>query len=343
MSENFESILLEANAAVKQAKNRSEFESCKAIFLGSNGKLKELLKVLAHAPKEKKPILGQKINQCKTQLEEIFSNKFEEIENSELLNDIGSSIDPTIDVMQSGSIHPLSQIQELIVDTFKKIGFTVATGTEIETEWFCYDALNMPNSHPARDSHDSFFLKEGKIDNISQHQDEKYILRSHTSTVQIRTMLSEKPPLRILSPGRTFRRDTLDATHSPVFHQCEGLMVDNDVKVTDLKAVLDFFFKELFGNKCETRFRPSFFPFTEPSFEVDFRAPNIGKLSNKWVEVVGCGIVDPKVFSNVGYSPEEWSGYAFGMGIERIAMLMYGIEDIRLFYQNDVRFLQQFA
>lgn len=344
MENNCDALVAEAQEVLEKISERAEFEGVKADYFSANGKVRALFKLLSGAPKEQKPILGQKINECKTALESLFTQKLQKIEDQEISNALGEKIDPSVDVAKSGGIHPLSAVQELMVKIFRKVGFSVALNTELETSWFCYDALNMPNSHPARDAHDSFFLSsELSLNNVPKHGTEEYILRSHTSTVQIRTMLAEQPPLRILSPGRTFRRDTSDATHSPVFHQCEGLVVDKDVKVTDLKGVLDFFFKELFGNKCEIRFRPSFFPFTEPSFEVDFRSPNLGKLGNSWIEVAGCGTVDPKVFQAVGYNPEIWSGYAFGFGIERIAMLMYGIDDIRLFYQNDTRFLRQFA
>lgn len=344
MEDNCTSLVAEAREMLGQVSDRAGLESVKAVFFSANGKVRSLFKLLSAASSEEKPVLGQKINQCKIAIESLFTEKLRDIESREICQNLGEKVDPSIDVPTSGGVHPLSQIQEIMVEIFHKLGFTVALGTEIETGWFCYDALNMPDSHPARDSHDSFFLSPGlQIENISQHSSEGYILRSHTSTVQVRTMLAEQPPLRILSPGRTFRRDTPDATHSPIFHQCEGLVVDKNISVADLKAVLDFFFKELFGNRCEIRFRPSFFPFTEPSFEVDFRAPHLGKLGNSWIEVAGCGTVDPNVFISVGYDPEQWSGYAFGFGIERIAMLMYGIDDIRLFYQNDTRFLRQFA
>ncbi len=344
MENNCEFLVLEAQAMIEQVSNNAELENAKAIFFGANGKLKTLFKLLSHTSPEEKPLLGQKINQCKTTIESIFTAKRSSLEEQEIANNLGEKIDPSMEIVHSGTVHPLSKIQEMMAKIFGKIGFTIALGTEIETSWFCYDALNLPDFHPARDTHDSFFLSSDLIvDNVHKHGDENYILRSHTSTVQIRTMLLEQPPLRVISPGRTFRRDTPDMTHSPIFHQCEGLVVDRDISVTDLKAVLDFFFKELFGDKCATRFRPSFFPFTEPSFEVDFRAPNVGKLSNKWVEIAGCGTVHPNVFQSVGYDPEQWSGYAFGFGLERIAMLMYGIDDIRLFYQNDSRFLKQFS
>ena len=191
---------------------------------------------------------------------------------------------------------------------------------------------------------DSYYLPDDlKVENVSKEGDEKYLLRTHTSTVQIRTMLKGKPPIRIVAPGRCFRRDTPDATHSANFHQIEGLYVDKNVTLLDLKATLDHFVKTIFGPKAKTRLRPSFFPFTEPSFEMDFFSPDLGKLSNKWLEIMGCGMVDPEVFKAVGIDSEVYTGYAFGMGIERIAMILQGVDDIRYYYQNDVRFLKQFA
>jgi phenylalanyl-tRNA synthetase alpha chain len=224
------------------------------------------------------------------------------------------------------------------------MGYSIAEGTEIETEWFCFDALNTPPHHPARNEQDTFYLPHDRqVGNVSRRDKERYILRSQTSTVQIRTMLSEHPPLRIVSPGRVFRRDTPDATHSANFHQYEGLHVDRHVSFADMKNTLFFFLQELFGDRVEMRLRPSFFPFTEPSFEVDIQSPSMGKLSHQWVEIIGCGLVDPEVFRAVGYDPEEWSGFAFALGLERIAMFLYGIDDIRHFYRNDQRFLMQFA
>ena len=242
------------------------------------------------------------------------------------------------------ALTPLTNVRRRVVSIFRKIGFTVAEATEVETEWFCFDALNTPDDHPARDEQDTlFFPPNSTWANITQKAKEAHVLRTHTSSVQIRTLFKEKPPLRIIAPGRCFRRDTVDATHSANFHQTEGLYVDKNVTVKDLKAVLDYFLKELFGDKLETRLRPSFFPFTEPSFEVDLKAPNLGKLSNKWIEIMGCGMVDPEVLKLVNLDPEEWSGFAFGLGIERVAMILHGIDDIRHFYQNDQRFLSQFS
>ncbi|MDR2982052.1 MAG: phenylalanine--tRNA ligase subunit alpha, partial [Puniceicoccales bacterium] len=231
-----------------------------------------------------------------------------------------------------------------IIGVFRKLGFTVAEGPEIESEWYCFDALNTPDNHPARDMQDTLFLPpEARCADAPKKGNEAYVLRSHTSTVQIRTMLKQQPPIRIIAPGRCFRRDTVDATHSANFHQIEGLWVDKNVTLRDLKSVLDFFVREVFGTGVQTRLRPSFFPFTEPSFEMDIKSPNLGRLSDQWLEIMGCGLVDPNVFQNVGYDTTQWSGLAFGMGLERIAMLLHGIDDIRHFYANDLRFLRQFA
>jgi phenylalanyl-tRNA synthetase alpha chain len=268
------------------------------------------------------------------------------IEAAELSAKLGPAIDPSLPASESdrGTLHPIAQVREEMVGLFQRIGFSVAEATEVETEHYCFDALNIPEDHPARDMQDSYYLpKDLRMDNVSKHADEQYLLRTHTSTVQIRTMLDRKPPIRIIAPGRCFRRDTPDATHSANFHQIEGLYVDREVSLTDLKATLDHFVKTIFGPKARTRLRPSFFPFTEPSFEMDFYSPDLGKLSNKWLEIMGCGMVDPEVFKAVGIDPEVYTGFAFGMGIERIAMILQGVDDIRYYYQNDLRFLKQFA
>ena len=275
----------------------------------------------------------------------MFQYSFSKIEEKSDLLSLGDPIDPTLPSPSdfTGGTHPLTNTRRKIVSIFQKIGFTIAEATEVETEWFCFDALNTPEDHPARDAQDTlFFPQESAWSNVKRKGKEAFILRTHTSSVQIRSLVKEKPPLRIIAPGRCFRRDTVDATHSANFHQTEGLFVDKKVTLKDLKGVLDFFLKELFGEKVKTRLRPSFFPFTEPSFEVDLKAPNIGKLSDQWIEIMGCGMVDPNVLSLADLPPEEWSGFAFGMGIERISMLLHGIDDIRHFYNNDIRFLSQF-
>jgi phenylalanyl-tRNA synthetase alpha chain len=226
----------------------------------------------------------------------------------------------------------------------RRAGFAVAEGPEVETEFYCFDALNTPPEHPARDMQDTYYLPGATLfGNIQRKGNERYLLRTHTSTVQIREMMKKKPPIRIVSPGRCFRRDTTDATHSASFHQLECLAVDQNISVKDLKAILDYVFKSLLGKESRVRFRPHFFPYTEPSFEVDFYSGHLPKVGKEWVEIGGCGMVDPNVFKSVGYDPEVWTGYAFGFGLERIAMILSGVDDIRYFYQNDIRFLHQFA
>jgi phenylalanyl-tRNA synthetase alpha chain len=274
-----------------------------------------------------------------------LQEKLEALEVGLLRQKMGESIDVTLNARarMGGGIHPLTKLCYRLEEIFHRIGFITVDGPEIETEWFCFDALNTPDSHPAREVMDTFFLPEGvSVRTTTKHNRERYLLRSHTSTVQIRTMLKETPPIRVIVPGRVFRRDVTDATHSANFHQCEVLCVDENVTVCDLKSILDYFLKALFGPETETRLRLSFFPFTEPSFEVDFRSSHLGKLSHQWIEILGCGMVDPNVLEAVGIDPEKYSGFAVGFGLERLAMLTYGIDDVRLFYQNDLRFLGQF-
>ena len=231
-----------------------------------------------------------------------------------------------------GKLHPLTQVTEEIVRSFRKIGFAVADGPEVETEYYCFDALNTPDDHPARDVQDTFYLDGA----------DGQLLRTHTSSVQIRAMKKQAPPVRIIAPGRVYRRDTPDATHNPTFHQIEGLYVDREVTVGDLKGTVEFVFRQLLGEETRIRFRPHYFSYTEPSFEIDFSNTLTKKMGKEWLEIAGCGMVHPQVFENVGYDPEIWTGWAFGFGIERIAMIRYGINDIRLFYENDLRFLRQF-
>jgi phenylalanyl-tRNA synthetase alpha chain len=239
-----------------------------------------------------------------------------------------------------GKLHPLTQVTEDIVRSFRKIGFAVADGPEIEDDYHCFDALNTPADHPARDSQDTFYvLPAGGSAGTATNP---LLLRTHTSSVQIRVMQKQPPPIRIVVPGRVYRRDNADATHNPTFHQIEGLYVDRDVTVADLKGTVEFVFKELLGSDVKIRFRPHYFSYTEPSFEIDFSSPLTRKMGKDWLEIAGCGMVHPQVFENVGYDPEIWTGWAFGFGIERIAMIRYGINDIRLFYENDLRFLSQF-
>jgi phenylalanyl-tRNA synthetase alpha chain len=245
-----------------------------------------------------------------------------------------------------GKLHPLTQVTDDIVRAFRKIGFAVADGPEIEDEYHCFDALNTPADHPARDSQDTFYLAD--LPSFSPALDveglgrKQFLLRTHTSSVQIRVMEKQPPPVRIIVPGRVYRRDNADATHNPAFQQIEGLYVDKIVTVGDLKGTVEFVFRELMGSDVKIRFRPHYFSYTEPSYEIDFSSALVKKMGKDWLEIAGCGMVHPQVFETVGYDSAVWAGWAFGFGIERIAMLRYGINDIRLFYENDVRFLRQF-
>ena len=346
MQEQLTAIVAGVRDNAPNIQTRVEFEAFKATISGPKGSLTDVMKSMGKVPKEEKPAMGKLINEAKNAVTAAFDEVIARLEAAELAAKLGPAIDPTLPCpdLDRGTLHPISQVREEMVELFRRIGFSVAEATEVETEHYCFDALNIPSDHPARDMQDSYYLPDDlKVNNVAKHADEKYLLRTHTSTVQIRTMLKQQPPIRIVAPGRCFRRDTPDATHSANFHQIEGLYVDKDVTLLDLKATLDHFVKTIFGPKAKTRLRPSFFPFTEPSFEMDFFSPDLGKLSNKWLEIMGCGMVDPEVFKAVGIDPEVYTGYAFGMGIERIAMILPGVDDIRYYYQNDVRFLKQFA
>jgi len=325
---------------------RAEMEAYKARIVGPNGSLTAVMKSMATLSKEERPVVGKLINEAKKAVEEILAALQQKIENSEIGAALGAAVDPTLisPDASAGSLHPLTRTRERILTTFRKLGFTVAEGPEIETEWHCFDALNTPPDHPARDMQDTLYMpKSFRSADAPRRGEEALVLRTHTSSVQVRTMLTRKPPFRIVAPGRCFRRDAVDATHSANFHQVEGLWIDKNVTLADLRGVLDFFVKETFGAEAEIRLRPSFFPFTEPSFEMDLRSPNLGRLSNRWLEIMGCGLVDPKVLELCEIDPNEYSGLAFGLGLERIAMLIHGIDDIRHFYNNDLRFLRQFA
>ena len=346
MQAQLEAIISETETAAPGIAARPEFDAFKARVSGPNGSLTQVMKSIGKLPKEEKPAAGKLINAAKQRIDAALAAALARIEESELAAKLGEPIDSTLNSPDdfAGMAHPLSQVREEICRVFHKLGFTIAEGPELESEWYCFDALNTPETHPARDMQDTLFLPAGTVaKDAPKKGDEAYVMRSHTSSVQIRTMLARKPPIRIIAPGRCFRRDTVDATHSANFHQIEGLWVDKNVTLKDLKSVLDSFVREIFGSTVETRLRPSFFPFTEPSFEMDIKSPNLGRLSDRWLEIMGCGLVDPKVFENVGIDAGEWSGLAFGVGLERIAMLVHGIDDIRHFYANDLRFLRQFA
>ncbi|PTX96470.1 phenylalanine--tRNA ligase subunit alpha [Opitutus sp. ER46] len=347
MQDKLSAVVAKAAAELPALKSRPEFESAKARFVGPNGELTALMKLMGTVPKEQRPAMGKLINEAKGRIQVELDGALARIEALELQAQLGPAIDPTLPAPDAGpgTYHPLTLVREEMCRILRKVGFVVADGPEVETEYYCFDALNTPADHPARDAQDTFYFPEPtRFGNVSRkNPEEKYLLRTHTSSVQIRTMLKGQPPLRIVSPGRVYRRDTTDATHSANFHQLECLYVDKNVTVRDLKALLDYIFASLLGKETKTRFRPHYFGYTEPSFEVDLSAKHLPKVKKEWIEIGGCGMVDPTVFEAVGYDSDVWSGYAFGMGLERLAMLLYGIDDIRYFYQNDLRFLKQFA
>ncbi len=331
-----DSLKQTALTELKGASDIASLEQTKGAWIGPNGKFTALMKRLGALSKEEKPAAGKAVNAAKTELEAALIACREELELAAALPKEPTDFTLPGRRRPLGKLHPLTQVTDDIVRAFRKIGFAVADGPEIEDEYYCFDALNTPADHPARDAQDTFYLGNKQPDGKS------LLLRTHTSSVQIRVMKSQPPPVRIIVPGRVYRRDNADATHNPTFHQIEGLYVDKEVTVGDLKGTVEFVFKELLGEETKIRFRPHYFSYTEPSFEIDFSNALVKKLGKEWLEIAGCGMVHPQVFENVGYDPEVWSGWAFGFGIERIAMIRYGINDIRLFYENDVRFLKQF-
>lgn len=333
------SIRDQAIAGLRAATDLPSLEHTKGTYLGAEGRFTALMKQLGSLPKEERPAAGKSINAAKQEIEAILAVRREELELLAALPKNPTDFTLPGRRRAVGHLHPLSQVTEEIVRAFRRLGFAVADGPEIEDEYHCFDALNTPADHPARDAQDTFFLGEGETrPGVGSGR----LLRTHTSSVQIRVMKSQPPPIRIVVPGRVFRRDNADATHNPTFHQIEGLYVDKGVTVGDLKGTVEAVFQQVLGNDVQLRFRPHYFSYTEPSFEIDFTNSLVKKLGKDWLEIAGCGMVHPAVFENVGYDPEVWSGWAFGFGIERIAMLRYEITDIRRFYENDVRFLRQF-
>jgi phenylalanyl-tRNA synthetase alpha chain len=313
-------------------------ENLRVKYLGKKGELTSILRGLGNIEAAVRPLIGKLSNEIKTRLEEKFNSKQNELkERSELASLSGLTVDLTLpgDSVTTGSIHPITQVMADICAIFTRLNFAVVQGPEIETDYYNFEALNFPVEHPARDMQDTFFIED------------KVLLRTHTSPVQVRVFEKQKPPVKIIVPGKVYRHDA-DVSHSPMFHQVEGFLVDEGVTFADLKGILTLFIREIFGEQLATRFRPSFFPFTEPSAEVDmscFACKGAGCRICKnsgWIEILGAGMIDPAVFKYVKYDPEKYSGFAFGMGVERIAMLKYGIDNIGLFYENDLRFLKQF-
>jgi len=335
-----DAIAQEAREAVAAARSSADLEQARVRFLGRQGVLTQLLRSLGTLAPEERPLVGGAANEAKRILEALLEERLAEaLESERRAQRTRARLDLTLPGRRParGVLHPLTRVHDEIVAIFAGLGFSVVDGPEVETDYYNFEALNIPRDHPARDMQDTLYLTESTL------------LRTHTSPVQIRTMLAQKPPVRIIVPGRVFRRDVADASHSPMFHQVEGLAVDRNVTMADLKGTLGLFAREMFGPESRIRFRPSFFPFTEPSAEVDvlcFVCHGQGcRLCKQggWLEILGSGMVHPQVLKNVGYDPEEVTGWAFGMGIERIAMLKYGIDDLRLFFDNDLRFLRQFA
>ncbi len=326
---------------VNSVKSKEELQNLKTEFFGKNGKVTAQFKTLGSLPIEKKKEYASSLNKLKDDLSNQIELKFLELETkaiNEKLKDEKIDITLPIRPYNKGKIHPVSQVIDEISSIFSEVGFSVAEGPDVETEHNNFTALNTPEDHPARDMHDTFYLDENK----------KVLLRTHTSPVQIRTMLDEKPPFKIIVPGRTYRCDS-DQTHAPMFHQLEGLHIDKDINMSHLKGCLNYFIKEFFEVKnIKMRFRPSHFPFTEPSAEVDigYRLENgriiIGE-GDKWLEILGCGMVHPNVLKNVKVDPKKYQGFAFGMGIDRLAMLKYGINDLRAFFESDYRWLNHFG
>ena len=329
---------LKKEIADSKAKNQEELEKFRMRFISKKGELSDLLSSIKEIPNEKKKEFGQAVNEIKN----LAKTKFAELINDLEGNDNGQEA-ATIDVTlpahdQTGTIHPLTHTRNKIVEIFERIGFNVSDGPEIEDDWHNFTALNFPPNHPAREMQDTFFLEK----------DPDIALRTHTSSVQVRVMENTKPPIRTLSPGRVFRNEAISARAHCIFHQMEGLYVDENVSFVDLKQTLYHFAKEMFGKDTKVRYRPSYFPFTEPSAEIDIsclicggKGCNICKYTG-WVEIAGSGMVDPNVLENCGIDSKKYTGFAFGMGIERIAMLKYQITDLRLFTENDIRFLKQF-
>ena len=340
--EEIAQLLEQARGSIEQVRGLEELERFRVKFLGRKSRLADIMKSLPHLPAEERAAVGQAANQYKTTLEMQLATKRAALAATAAT----SALDVTLpgSAIVQGRLHPITRTVDAILSVFTRMGFEIVEGPEVELEYYNFDALNIPKEHPSRESFDTFFLDVPSPEPTKG----RLLLRSHTSPVQIRVMERRKPPLRIVVPGTVYRPDPLDPSHSFMFHQVEGLMVDTRISFADLKGVLDHFLKSLFGAQTRTRFRPHFFPFTEPSAEVDIacatcQGSGCSTCGRKgWLEIMGCGMVHPNVFKAVGYDPSKVQGFAFGMGVERIAMLKHGITDIRLFFENDLRFLGQF-
>jgi phenylalanyl-tRNA synthetase alpha chain len=335
MQSQIDALRLEAMAALETANDSSSLESVRVRYLGKNGAISRLSEGMREIPKEDRPRLGKLLNELRQEVQASLEKRERLLEEDKDTREL-LGIDITLPGTRPprGSIHPLTQLLDRALEIFRRLGFALADGPDIETEWYCFDALNTPPDHPARNELDTFYLPDGRL------------LRTHTSTVQIRVMESQPPPVRVIAPGAAYRRDEVDATHLAQFTQMEGLVVDRNIAVADLKGTLEYFFRELLGSDTKVRFRPHFFPFTEPSYEIDIHTEVLG---GQWLELAGCGMVDPAVFEQIcskrgdrAFDPEVVTGFAFGFGLDRLAMNLAHIPDIRMLVENDLRFLKQF-
>ncbi|MCU0614639.1 MAG: phenylalanine--tRNA ligase subunit alpha [Desulfobacterales bacterium] len=335
MENSIEEIEADALQELAAAAGKDEIQELSVTYLGRKGRLTQFLRNISNLPPDKRPDAGKSANILKRRLEEEFKTAFEKLDSAEAQRVEAIDVSLPGRPVPLGTLHPITQIIREICAIFQKLGFDIAEGPEVESDYYNFEALNIPKNHPARDMQDTFYVSE----NI--------VLRTHTSPLQVRMMEKQKPPVRIVAPGKVYRCDS-DITHTPMFHQVEGLLVDEDISFGDLKGVLTAFVHQIFDEQTSLRFRPSFFPFTEPSAEVDIlcvmcRGNGCRVCSQTgWLEVLGSGMVHPAVFENVGYDTSRYNGFAFGMGVERLTMLKYGIDDIRKFFENDYRFLKQF-
>ncbi len=339
MKEQLTGILEVAKGAIAAADSEQVIEELRVKYLGKKGELTALLKQMGSLSPEERPKMGQLVNEAKAQVEALITEKAKELkEKATELKLAAETIDITMPAktVKKGKLHPLNTVLNDMIDIFQSMGFDVVDGPEVETDHYNFECLNVPADHPARDMQDTFYLAENLL------------LRTQTSAAQIRTMETRKPPIRVICPGRVFRADEVDATHSPVFHQIEGLVVDKGITLCDLKGVLEQFAHEIYGSDTKVKFRPSFFPFTEPSVEVDVSCSECGGKGCRvckgagWIEILGAGMVHPNVLRSCGIDPEEYSGFAFGIGLDRLTTTRYKISDIRLLFENDKRFLDQF-
>ena len=336
--ENLEVLVTQALEAVQQAADINALEQLRVQYLGKKGELTQVMKTLGNIPAEDRPKVGAMVNDAKERVQSALNARKSDMESAALNARLAAErVDVTLPGrgQTTGGLHPVTRTMERIEEFFSRVGYTVAEGPEVEDDYHNFEALNIPGHHPARAMHDTFYFNANTL------------LRTHTSPVQVRTMESQKPPIRIVCPGRVYRCDS-DLTHSPMFHQVEGLLVDREVSFADLRGTIAEFLQVFFEKDLKVRFRPSFFPFTEPSAEVDIQCVMCSGSGCRvckqtgWLEVMGCGMVHPNVFRSAGIDPEQYQGFAFGMGVERLAMLRYGVNDLRLFFDNDLRFLAQF-